>query len=137
MINNRKRLFFLLAILMLSYMFVGCNEKKEDISVTISIEGPEDVGIILETTTVNVEEGETVINLLKNIAKDNKIHLDFTVSKSTAYVKGIDNIYEFDKGSESGWTYKVNNEVQNVSAGSYKLKDGDSIEWIYLIELGN
>lgn len=136
MFKNRKKIFFLSFILILSLLFVGCNEKKEEITVTISIEDPKETGIILDSTTVKVEEGDTVIDLLKAVTKEYKIHLDYTGSKSSTYVKGINNIYEFDKGSESGWIYRVNNEIINTSAGSYKLKDGDKVEWLYTTELG-
>lgn len=136
MFKNRKSFLFLSFILILSLLFVGCNEKKEENTVTISIEDPKETGIILEPTTVKVEEGETVIDLLKEITRENKIHLDYTGSKSSTYVKGINNVYEFDKGAESGWIYRVNNEVINTSAGSYKLKDGDIVEWLYTTDLG-
>ncbi len=113
------------------------NEVKDNNpSVSISIIGPEDVGTILETTEVDLEEGDTVLDILKQVTKENNIQMEYGGKKSSVYIKGIDNIYEFDKGPESGWILRVNGETISSSSGSYKLNDGDKIEWLYTIDLG-
>ena len=39
---------------------------------------------------------------------------------------------EKSAGALSGWTYTVNGDTPNKSAGSYKLKDGDSVDWEFV-----
>jgi hypothetical protein len=73
--------------------------------------------------------GETVSGTLAVIGYDAVI-----LEGLTAYVKGIDNLYEFDKGPESGWIYFINGERATQSAGVYKPAEGDSIVWQYIIE---
>ena len=47
------------------------------------------------------------------------------------YIEGINNLYEFDCGNQSGWMYKVNGWFPNYGCSSYNLKDGDSIVWAF------
>lgn len=91
-------------------------------------------GVILDTTELTVSEGDTVYSVLLEAAKANKIQLE---SNGSAYISGINYLYEFDYGDLSGWVYTVNGERASVGAGEYKLKDGDVIEWHYTLELGN
>lgn len=105
-------------------------------SVTITIIGPEDVGTILAATEVEIEDGDTVFNILKQVVKDNNIQMEYKGRKSSVYIQGIHNIYEFDKGPESGWIYRVNGEVSQISCGEHKLNAGDKIEWLYSTKLG-
>ena len=112
-------------------------DATEDIpSVTLSIVGPEDIGIILKQTEVKIEEGETVLDVLKKAAQENNIPISVRGRKSAAYVEGIDNLFEFDRGAKSGWVYRVNGGLSNKSAGAFTVKAGDVIEWIYTLDLG-
>ena len=63
---------------------------------------------------------------------------DFTSVPVTggAYIRGINNLYEYDCGSVSGWMYKVNGDFPNVGCSDYKLSEGDSIEFLYSCDLG-
>ena len=110
--------------------------EKASPSVTIIIVGPEDVGTILDTTEVELKDGDTVFDILKQVVKDNSIQMEYKGRKSSVYVQGIHNIYEFDRGPESGWVYRVNGEISQVSCGAHKLNDGDKIEWLYTTDLG-
>lgn len=91
-------------------------------------------GIIFSGSKIAFEEGESAFDVLKREMKNNKIHLEFSMTPgfNTAYVEGINNIYEFDCGDMSGWTYLVNGEMQSVGCSQYLLKDGDVVEWIYI-----
>ena len=55
---------------------------------------------------------------------------------SSAYVEGINNLYEFDVGSLSGWMYNVNGWYPNYGCSRYQVKDGDVVEWCYTCDLG-
>lgn len=95
-------------------------------------------GVIYEQRTVSFYEGESVFDLLLREMKDHKIHLEFTNTpmNNSAYIEGINNIYEFDCGGLSGWIYKVNGWVPNYGSSRYQLKQGDKVEWVYTCDLG-
>lgn len=97
---------------------------------------PED-GVILKDTLVKFEAGKNAFDLLYELIKQEKIHIDFAknTGSNSAYIKGIANIYEGDFGSMSGWYYLVNGEMLSVSSSEYEVKDGDKIEWIYSCDM--
>ncbi|OQA08093.1 MAG: hypothetical protein BWY65_01620 [Firmicutes bacterium ADurb.Bin373] len=98
---------------------------------------PED-GVIFPAARVTFYEGESVFNLLLREMKKNKIHMEFenTPIYNSAYIEGINNLYEFDCGELSGWMYKVNGWFPNYGCSRYQLKDGDVVEWVYTCDLG-
>lgn len=91
-------------------------------------------GYFMGTTTMTVTEGETVYDVLRRACTNAGIPLDANPYGS-AYVRGINNLYEFDCGSISGWKYSVNGVYPNYGCSSYVLQEGDSIQWIYLTGL--
>ena len=107
-----------------------CNKEKRELV-------PED-GWILKPMTVTFYEGESVFNVLQRTCKQQKIHMEFenTPIYNSAYIEGINNLYEFDVGNTSGWMYKVNGWFPNYGCSRYQLKDGDVIEWVYTCDLG-
>ncbi len=90
-------------------------------------------GYILGTTTVSVTEGETVYDVLRRTCMNAGIPLDanYFPMYGSAYVKGINNLYEFDCGNLSGWKYSVNGVSPNYGCSAYVLREGDSIQWYY------
>lgn len=97
---------------------------------------PED-GIIYKTQTAIFSEGESVFDILLRETKKNKIHMEFAASSigNSNYVKGINNLYEFDCGGLSGWRYKVNGRFPDCGCNQYMPQNGDVIEWIYSCDL--
>lgn len=97
-----------------------------------------DDGWVLKPVTVTFNEGESVFDVLKQACKDNKIHLEFSFTPiyNSAYIEGINNLYEFDCGSLSGWMYEVNDWFPNYGCSRYEVKNGDVIEWQYTCNLG-
>ena len=95
-------------------------------------------GVIFVKQSVNFYEGESVYDLLKRVCKENKIHLEstFTPVYNSAYVEGINNLYEFDCGDLSGWMYRVNGWYPNYGCSRYELREGDVVEWRYTCDLG-
>lgn len=95
-------------------------------------------GVIFPMTQVTFYEGESVFNVLQREMKKNKIHMAFknTPMYNSAYIQGINNLYEFDGGNLSGWTYRVNGWFPNYGCSRYQLKQGDVIEWLYTCDLG-
>ena len=98
---------------------------------------PED-GVIFPSTEVTFYEGENVFNVLQREMKKAKIHMEFsdTPMYNSAYIEGINNLYEFDCGEQSGWMYSVNGWFPNYGCSRYQLKDGDVVEWVYTCTLG-
>ncbi|MBR5328911.1 MAG: DUF4430 domain-containing protein [Firmicutes bacterium] len=95
-------------------------------------------GIIYAEREVTFYQGETVFDVLQREMINEKIHFEFTNNPvyNSAYVEGIGNLYEFDCGSLSGWTYSVNGWFPNYGCSRYLLSDGDRIEWRYTCDLG-
>ena len=95
-------------------------------------------GVIFAKQSVTFYEGESVYDLLKRVCKENKIHLEstFTPVYNSAYVEGINNLYEFDCGDLSGWMYRVNGWYPNYGCSRYALQEGDVVEWRYTCDLG-
>lgn len=96
-------------------------------------------GIIFAEKKVTFYEGESVFNVLLREMKRNKIHMEYvnTPIYNSAYIEGINNLYEFDCGELSGWIYKVNGKKPDYGCSRYPLSDGDRIEFIYTCSLGN
>lgn len=124
-------------------MGISDNDKADTIgSVTISIncevikdKGKSHIpknGIILNETEVEIENGDTVYDVFAEVCKENKI----LFSANMGYIEGINNVYEMDFGKSSGWIYFVNGGSPSVGCQSYKLTDGDRIEWHYTCDLG-
>ena len=90
-------------------------------------------GTILATSTVSFSEGDTVFDVLTAACKAAGIQLEYTFSAlyGSNYIEGINNLYEFDCGEESGWMYKVNGWFPNYGCSKYELHDGDVIVWCY------
>ena len=60
----------------------------------------------------------------------------FTPMYNSNYIEGINNLYEKDCGSLSGWMYCVNGWYPNYGCSRYIVKQGDVIEWHYTCDLG-
>ncbi|MEG1271264.1 MAG: DUF4430 domain-containing protein [Ruthenibacterium sp.] len=90
-------------------------------------------GVILATSAIPFEEGETAFDVLKRACEIAGIQLEFswTPALGSNYVEGINQLYEFDCGSESGWMYKVNGWFPNYGPSGYTLKNNDVIVWSY------
>jgi len=104
---------------------------KPTTTVTLSIVGPKDRGNIVAATKVSFNEGDTIYDIILATAKKHGIVIDSRGSGATAYIEGIDNIYEFDYGPKSGWVFEQNGISLTKSIGVTKIKDGDRIECIY------
>ncbi len=90
-------------------------------------------GVILATSRVEFADGETVFEVLKRACSYAGIQLEYSYTPmyGSYYIEGINNLYEFDCGEQSGWMYKVNGWFPNYGCSSYTLKDGDTIVWCY------
>lgn len=97
-----------------------------------------DDGIVLPETEVKFSDGESAFDVLERELKKNNIHMEFEKSAAynTVYIEGIANIYQFDCGELSGWTYSVNNKFPNYGCSDYKVKSGDDLKFLYTCDMG-
>lgn len=95
-------------------------------------------GIIYPEREITFSEGQSVFDVLLRETKNRRIPMEFknTPMYNTAYIEGINNIYQFDCGELSGWMYKVNGKFPNYGCSKYKLKNGDVIEWVFTCDQG-
>ncbi|ADU31111.1 DUF4430 domain-containing protein [Evansella cellulosilytica] len=100
-------------------------------TVTLTVQGPKDIGTIIGEVTVEYADGDTVLDILLKEANKRNIHVDYSGRGVTAYVKGIYNVYEFDYGPLSGWLAYINGTSLTRSAGATSVKEGDKIYWKY------
>ena len=95
-------------------------------------------GVILGRTEYKCKKGTTVYDVLYAVCRNSNIHIEssYTPVYGSYYIEGINHLYEFDAGSESGWMYRVNGRYPDYGCSSYRLADGDSIVWAYTCNLG-
>jgi hypothetical protein len=97
-------------------------------------------GEIMPVTSYEIEEGDTVYDILIEAVKEYGIQAENRGSSSNAhgmiYIAGINYLYEQQFGELSGWIYHVNGVAPSCGCGDYILKDGDVIEWHYTCDLG-
>ncbi len=112
-------------------------ESPEVIDDSIADVVPKD-GWIYKPQKIEINEGESVFDILLRVCKDNNIHTEYswTPVYNSSYIEGIGNIYEFDCGELSGWMYKVNDWYPNYGSSRYVVKNNDVIEWNYTLNSG-
>ncbi|MBQ8830468.1 MAG: DUF4430 domain-containing protein [Oscillospiraceae bacterium] len=157
-----KKLIAIVMALILTFSLFACSGKKSDdsekiytctvsISCTVLLEEenynnltpekqqmvPED-GIILAPMEVKFAEGDSAFDILQQVTRDNKIHLEFSESPlyESAYIEGINNLYELDCGDLSGWMIRINGEFPNYGSSNCFFEDGATVEWMYTCDLG-
>ena len=108
--------------------------KKNTIVTSIVLSSSE---IPLPPTEIEIKDGDTAFQTLVQITKANGIQMDYRGGQgATAYIRGIANVYEFDRGQGSGWMYRVNGIFPDRGAGVVPLLGGDRVEWLYTTNLG-
>lgn len=98
---------------------------------------PED-GWILKKSNVLFYEGESVFDVLLRETQKRSIQMEYSMTPiyNSNYIEGIQNLYEFDCGSASGWMYHVNGWYPNYGCSRYLLQENDVIEWRYTCDYG-
>ena len=106
--------------------------------VILGMEGSEKYpadGVLMPLTEFSIAPEETALDLLYDAVKVYTLQTEVDGSGETAYVRGIESLYEFDFGDLSGWTYTVNGERPSVGCGGFPLHDGDRVVWAYTVSL--
>lgn len=137
--KNKKWIFYFAVLFSILFILLGCanhdGQKNGNLLATVMITGPDDMGIILEATEVEIQKNDTAIDVLEKAVQEKDIQLEYSGSGATAYVKAINGLSELDRGAESGWLYRVNGEIPSEGAGTYIVQEGDHLEWFYTTNL--
>ncbi len=108
-------------------------ETKKTVTQSIVISSNE---VPLSATKTEINDEDTVLEVLIKVTKEKGIQMDYRGVGSSAYIEGIANVYEFDRGQGSGWMYRINGVFPDRGAGAINVQDGDVIEWLYTTDLG-
>ena len=107
----------------------GQKPAPKTVTVSISVDSSAVGGPVSGSGTFTFEEGATVYDALCalgfSIGSQDSIH--------GVYVSSINGLAEKEHGASSGWMYAVNGKLPNMACSAYKLVDGDSIQWRYVI----
>ncbi|WP_312752947.1 DUF4430 domain-containing protein [Rummeliibacillus suwonensis] len=98
-------------------------------------------GVILKPTKYVLRKDDTAFDILQRATRQERIQMEYqgadkNIYKS-AYIQGINYLYEFSAGEGSGWMYQVNGKFPNVGVSRYRLRDGDTIDFLYTTNLGD
>jgi hypothetical protein len=86
-------------------------------------------GVTLTSLAVDISDGDSVADVtMKALNGDYRA----AGSGDSIYFSKIMGISEKSAGALSGWCFYVNGQKPGLSAGSYKLKSGDVVEWKFL-----
>lgn len=107
--------------------------KKDTVTISIVISSSE---VPLGATSVEIEEGDKVLDPFVKISKARGIQYSVRGGGSSAYIEGIANVYEFDRGQGSGWMYRINGVFPDRGVGAVPVQNGDRIEFLYTTDLG-
>ena len=103
---------------------------SSNVTVTVSIKGLD--GYWLKEKAVTLKDDATMYWALVDAIKGSDIT---QTGAENGYVSEMSNgkttLAEFDYGRNSGWLYKVNNQLPEVGLLQYTVKNGDKIEWYY------
>ncbi|MEG0283989.1 MAG: DUF4430 domain-containing protein [Erysipelotrichales bacterium] len=97
-------------------------------------------GYVLHKTTIEVPSGSSAFDVLQKATRLNRIHMEYQGANdniyNSVYIQGINHIYEFSAGGESGWMYSVNSKFPNYGLSAVTVKNGDVIRMAYTVDLG-
>ena len=103
----------------------------DNITVTLTIKA--DTGYWLNNYRVTIPgENATVYHAFVKACSANSItHKGAANGYVSSITKGGKTLGEFDRGENSGWLYKVNDELPTVGLTDCGISDGDNIVWYY------
>ncbi len=108
-------------------------EDPESVDESIREYIPED-GIILKSIDYQIRPGKTtVFDITNQVCQDYNIQIEYTYTPGYGgyYVEGINYIYEFSAGKDSGWMYMVDGVSPSYGADKMTLNGGEKIVWYY------
>lgn len=107
-----------------------------------SVNSGDDVGLEIEVTVdfrdsqpalsgkVTLPAGATVFSALETLAKESGFKVQSKGEGETKFVVAIRDVVNLGAKGDN-WTYRVNGQLGDRSAGIYQLKRGDKVAWIF------
>ncbi|OGK19904.1 hypothetical protein A3C23_04350 [Candidatus Roizmanbacteria bacterium RIFCSPHIGHO2_02_FULL_37_13b] len=129
---KNKLLIFIIGLFILGILVFTYKPPIQKSSETVKTETKKTISI---AQTVILSSAEKISNTLT--MNENQTALEALKSKTVvqtkgegenAYVTTINNV-EASESKKQYWVFYVNGKPSMVGAGSYKLKNGDNIEW--------
>lgn len=102
----------------------GNSSQKHTVSIQFSVDSSNADGSVSYGSAMTLPEGATVYDALAATG------FSYT---GYGYIEEIGGLWEKDFGSKSGWKYYVNGSSPMLSCVDYVLKDGDSVQWVYVL----
>lgn len=97
-------------------------------------------GVILAPTKYVLRPKDTVFDILNRATRHEQIHMEYQGAQDnvygSAYIQGINFLYEYSCGPLSGWMYRVNGVFPDYGCSRYQPKANDVIEFVYTCDLG-
>ncbi|MDH6603358.1 hypothetical protein OKW23_000487 [Bacilli bacterium PM5-9] len=97
-------------------------------------------GYVLSKTTIEVPSGSTAFSVLQKATRLNRIQMEYQGTNeniyNSVYIQGINHLYEFSAGQESGWMYSINGTFPNYGMSSITVKNKDILRMVYTCDLG-
>lgn len=81
--------------------------------------------------SINYEEGMTAMDATENALRSAGISYSVISSGASAYMEGINNVYEFDHGPTSGFQVEVNGSHSSNSADVQPVYPDSHVYWYY------
>ena len=137
--NTITRLILCITALFVAMSVTACSEKQKDdeaptvasIDITISIDYPESAEMDNVTQEpFSIEENSSVLEAIQLYCNVNEMPV--TIETTGGTVVGINDLLNGDIFAARTWHFKVNGEICTAPAGDVTLKDGDSLEWVYI-----
>lgn len=95
---------------------------------------------VLSNVKIKYYQNDTAFKVLQRGVKKYGIQMEYQGAGSniynSVYIQGLNHIYEFDAGSESGWMYSVNGIFPNYGMSAYKIKPNARLRMAYTVNLG-
>ncbi len=117
----------------LSIDFRDILRNKDSISEDVLKKVPES-GYLAKSEKISVKEGSSAWDVVKAYLDKNNITYDAEDSQYGLYIKGVNNLNQFDAGKNSGWMYTINGDMANVGISAYTLAAGDKIRFFYAVD---
>ncbi|MCQ2559667.1 MAG: DUF4430 domain-containing protein, partial [Clostridia bacterium] len=119
---------------------------EDSITVTFSLQGDQkgntyekngsdDYEIWIEEEQLTLNKSEAINGNYLTVADAFFKALDqagISYEEEAGYVSGINDLYEFDNGPNSGWMYQLNGEHVQLGLRECAINDGDIIFWHYV-----
>lgn len=101
---------------------------QETVGITIT---KRSAGGNVLSTDIPYQEGDTALDVSLRAMQNAGLSYSLIGSGASAYMEGIDGLFEFDEGPLSGWKISVNGSDIDRSAGVYPVNPNDQVVWYY------